>query len=59
MTNSSNFTLTIEFNDPELDPEERNEEAQLLMRVLKGMDEIESIALSILRLHQRGLDPRA
>ncbi len=43
MTASPNFTLTIEFNDPELDPEERNEEAQLLMRVLKGMDEIESI----------------
>jgi hypothetical protein len=43
MTNSPNLTLTIEFNDPELDPEERNEQVQLLMRALKSMDEIETI----------------
>jgi hypothetical protein len=43
MTASPNLTLTIEFNDPELDPEERNQEAQLLMRVLDGMDEIETV----------------
>jgi hypothetical protein len=43
MTASPNFTLTIEFTDPELDPEDRNKEAQLLMRVLDGMDEIETV----------------
>ena len=43
MTASPNLTLTIEFTDPELDPEERNQEAQLLIRVLKGMDEIETV----------------
>jgi hypothetical protein len=31
MTDSPNLTLTIEFNDPELDVEERDEPAQLLI----------------------------
>jgi hypothetical protein len=31
MTNSPNLRLTIDFNDRKLDPEERNEQAQLLI----------------------------
>ncbi len=41
MTANPNFTLTIEFNDPELDPEERDEQAQLLIDELKDIDEID------------------
>jgi hypothetical protein len=43
MTTSSNIKLTIQFTDPELDPEKRNKEAQLLIRALKSMDEIETV----------------
>jgi hypothetical protein len=43
MTASPNFKLTIEFNDPKLDSEERDEQAQLLMRVLRDVDEIETV----------------
>jgi hypothetical protein len=35
MTSSPNLKLTIEFNDPELDPDERNEQAQRLIGELR------------------------
>jgi hypothetical protein len=41
MTPSPNLKLTIEFTDPELDPEQRDEQAQLLIEELKDIDEIE------------------
>jgi hypothetical protein len=41
MTTSSNIKLTITFNDPDLDSEERDEQAQRLMTELKQMDEVE------------------
>jgi len=44
MTNASGVTLTIKFNDPELDSEERDEQAQRLMAELKQMDELESVS---------------
>ena len=37
-----NIKLTIDFNDPELDAEEREEEAQRLLKDLKDMDEVET-----------------
>jgi hypothetical protein len=39
----SNINLTINFNDPDLDLEERDEQAQQLMAELRQMDEIESV----------------
>jgi hypothetical protein len=39
----SNIKLTINFNDPDLDLEERDEQAQQLMAELRQMDEIESV----------------
>jgi len=41
MTTHSNIKLTIAFNDPDLDPEELEEQAQRLMAELKQMDEVE------------------
>jgi hypothetical protein len=41
MTSSPNLKLTIEFNDPELDPDKRNEEAQRLIAELKSLDGID------------------
>ena len=41
MTPNSNIKLTIAFNDPDLDPEELDEQAQRLMAELKQMDEVE------------------
>ncbi len=43
MTSSPNLKLTIEFNDPELDPEQRDEQAQQLMTELRDLDEIETV----------------
>lgn len=43
MTPQNNFKLTIAFTDPDLEPEERDEQAQRLMSELKQMDELESI----------------
>jgi hypothetical protein len=40
---TSNVKLTIHFNDVDLDPEDRDEEAQKLLRQLKEMDEVESV----------------
>jgi hypothetical protein len=40
---ASNVKLTIHFNDPDLEPEDRDEDAQKLLRQLKEMDEIESV----------------
>lgn len=39
----SNVKLTIAFNDPDLDPEEREVQAQCLMTELKEIDEIETV----------------
>jgi ribosome-associated translation inhibitor RaiA len=41
MTASSNIKLTIQFTDPQLDAEERDEQAQLLIDELKDIDEID------------------
>ena len=41
MTDTLNVKLTIAFNDPELDAEEREEQAQLFMAELQQMDEVE------------------
>lgn len=43
MTVISDIKFTIYFNDTELDPEERDEQAQRLIAELKVMDEIDSI----------------
>ena len=43
MTSPSNLKLTIAFNDPDLDAEERDEQAQQLMSELKQMDEVETV----------------
>ncbi len=43
MTNNSNIKLTIVFNDPDLDPEERDVQSQRLMAELRDMDEVETV----------------
>jgi hypothetical protein len=43
MTASSNIKLTIQFTDPQLDAEERDEQAQLLIDELKDIDEIDRV----------------
>lgn len=43
MTSNSNLKLTIEFTDPELEPEQRDEQAQLLIEELKDIDEIATV----------------
>jgi hypothetical protein len=40
ITSNPNLKLTIEFTDPELEPEEREEQAQLLMEELRDMPEV-------------------
>jgi hypothetical protein len=41
--NDSRIHLTIAFNDPDLDLEEREEQAQRLMAELKQMDEVDAV----------------
>jgi hypothetical protein len=43
MTTHANVRLTIAFNDPELDLEEQDEQAQQLLTELKQMDEVETV----------------
>lgn len=43
MIANSNIKLTINFNDPDLEPEERDEQAQRLMAELKQVDELETV----------------
>jgi CHAT domain len=43
MNNNSNIKLTIAFNDPDLDPEEREVQSQRLMAELRDMDEVEAV----------------
>jgi hypothetical protein len=43
MTPSASVKLTIAFNDPDLDLEERDEQAQRLMAELKQMDEVDAV----------------
>lgn len=43
MTSNPNLKLTIEFNDPELDPEQRDEQAQFLIDELRDIDEIDRV----------------
>jgi CHAT domain len=43
MTNNSNIKLTIAFNDPDLEPEERDVQSQRLMAELRDMDEVETV----------------
>ncbi|MFM7715195.1 MAG: hypothetical protein ACKO7A_21545 [Microcystis sp.] len=49
MSNASTIKLAIAFNDPNLEPEERDEQAQYLLTELKQVDEVESV--------KRMLDP--
>jgi hypothetical protein len=43
MSTNSNVTLTIAFNDPDLDAEEQDEQAQQLLTELRQMDEVETV----------------
>jgi hypothetical protein len=43
MTVNSNIKLTIAFNDPELDPEERDVQSQRLMAELRDMEDVEAV----------------
>jgi hypothetical protein len=43
MTTDFNVKFTIAFNDPDLDPEERDEQAQRLMAELQQIDEVETV----------------
>jgi hypothetical protein len=43
MTVTSSIKLTIHFNDPDLEPEEQDEQVQRLIAELNDMDEVESV----------------
>ena len=43
MSNKSTIKLLIAFNDPNLEPEERDEQAQVLLTELQQADEVESV----------------
>ena len=43
MPENSRIKFTIAFNDPDLDPEERDEQAQWFMAELKQMDEVDAV----------------
>ena len=43
MTPNSNIKLTIVFNDPELDADDRDEQAQRLLGELRQLDEVETV----------------
>lgn len=43
MSENPNIKLVIAFNDPELDSEDREEQAQRLMAELKQMDEVDAV----------------
>jgi hypothetical protein len=49
MSNESTIKLAIAFDDPDLEPEERDEQAQRFLAELKQVDEVESV--------ERLLDP--
>jgi len=49
MNDQSSIKLTIAFDDPDLEPEERDEQAQRFLAELKQVDEVESV--------ERMLDP--
>jgi hypothetical protein len=49
MNNESTIKLAIAFNDPDMEPEERDEQAQRFLAELKQVDEVESV--------ERLLDP--
>lgn len=43
MTANSNIKFTITFNDPDLDAEEKDEQAQRLIAELKEIDEVDTV----------------
>ncbi|NJP12462.1 MAG: hypothetical protein HC866_25815 [Leptolyngbyaceae cyanobacterium RU_5_1] len=43
MTTNSNIKLTIAFNDPDLNSDERDEQSQRFIAELKQMDELETV----------------
>ncbi len=43
MPPNSNIQITLAFNDPDLDPEERDEQAQQLISELREIDEVETV----------------
>ena len=43
MSVSSNVKVTINFNDPDLNPEEQDEQVQRLMAELKQLDEVDTV----------------
>jgi hypothetical protein len=43
MESNPNIKITFNFNDPDLTPEERDEQAQQLITELKDVDEVETV----------------
>ena len=43
MSNKSTIKLLIAFNDPNLEPEERDKQVQVLLTELEQADEVESV----------------
>jgi hypothetical protein len=43
MTSNPSLKVTIEFNDPELEPEERDKQAQRLIAELRDLDDVETV----------------
>ena len=43
MSVNSNVKVTINFNDPDLNPEEQDEQVQRLMAELKQLDEVDTV----------------
>lgn len=43
MSTAPNIKLTINFNDPDLEPEEREQQVQRFMAELKQVDEVETV----------------
>jgi hypothetical protein len=43
ITSNPNLKLTIEFTDPELEPAQRDNQAQLLMAELRDIDDVETV----------------
>jgi hypothetical protein len=43
MTANANLKLTIEFTDPELEPEQRDNQAQRLIAELRDIDDVETV----------------
>ena len=56
MASNSSITFTIAFNDPDLDAEELDEQAQRLVSELRQIDEVDEVA-SLTQIRQRVINP--